>query len=383
MIVPLEKRLAHWQRTSLIIGGGSLTVWVVPAVFAHQPAFQAYWFAWIFWAGMGFGSLAVMLLQFLTRGAWSHAVQRPAEAAAMTLPLLALLLVPALFFLGDIFVWTKAGLLADAPHKRAYLEPAWFTVRSIGYFVALFPLALAARRWSTAEDRGIVSPLPATKLRDLGAGGLVAYVVCMMFASTDWVLSLEPQWYSTMFAVIFSIGQFLTALSGAIVLVAVLARTEPFSILLTTKHLHDLGNLLLTFVIFWTYVSFAQFLIIWSGNLPREISWYLHRRSGGWQYVPMALALFQFAVPFALLLSRAAKQHRRRLGPIAALVFVTNIGNVWWLVTPSFQPDGMRWPWREALAFVGIGGLWCSAFLAHLRRQPLVALRILEVAKHG
>ena len=276
MTTPLDMRLAGWQRTSAMTGIAGLIVWgVAIAIVSHQAGIPGVLVRMdILGRDVGFGSLALMLLQFLTRGAWSHAVQRPAEAAAMTLPHCSrCCCVPALFFMGDIFPWTKAGMFPTAPHKRAPISHRlWFAVRSLGYFAALFPLALAARRWSVAEDRGTVSPPPAIKLRNIGAGGLVAYFACMMFASTDWVLSLEPQWYSTMFVVIFSIGQFLTALAAAIVLVAVLARTGPFSVLLTTKHLHDLGNLLLTFVIFWTYVSFAQFLIIWSGNLPREIS---------------------------------------------------------------------------------------------------------------
>jgi hypothetical protein len=383
MNAPLERRLAEWQRISRIVGLTGLIGWCVCAGIGHRPAFQAYWFAWVFWSGVGFGSLAVMLLQFLTRGAWSHAVQRFAEAGALTLPLLALLFAPALFFMSDIFGWARAGAIADAPHKRAYLAPGWFAARSIAYFAILYPFALAARRCSIAEDRHAASPQPAAKLRGIGAGGLVAYIICMMFASTDWVLSLEPQGSSTMFVVIFVVSQFLTALAGIIVLVALCAHAEPFATLLTTKHLHDLGNLLLTFTIFWIYVSFSQFLIIWSGNLPREIAWYLHRRAGGWQYAPVTLALFQFAVPFALLLSRAAKQHRHRLGPIAALVFLTNIGNVWWLVTPSFHPNGIRLPWRELMAFAGIGGLWGAAFISHLRQQPLVAIRALEEANHG
>jgi hypothetical protein len=374
--------LDRWRRNFLIAGIVGSVVWLACVFAGRAPAWQAYWFAWIFWAGLSFGSLALMLLQFLTRGAWSHAVQRPAEAAAMTLPLATLLLIPALFFLSDIFVWAKAGALAAAPHKRDYLATPWFIARSLGYFAVLFPFVHAARHWSAIEDRNPSSPQPAAKLRVIGAGGLVAYFICMMFASTDWVLSLEPQWFSTIFVVIFAITQFLTALSGAIVLVTLFARTEPFAALLTTKHLHDLGNLLLAFVIFWTYVSFSQFLIIWSGNLPREISWYLHRRAGGWQFVPMALAALQFAVPFALLLSRAAKQHPRRLGPIAALVFVANVGNLWWLITPSFSSGELRVPWREMAAFIGIGGLWLAAFLFFLKQRPLVPLRALEEARH-
>ena len=206
---------------------------------------------------------------------------------------------------------------------------------------------------------------------------MIAYFAVMLFASTDWVLSLEPQWYSTMFVVIFAIDHFLAALALAI---WVVTRLAPSVVPLTTKQLHDLGNLLLAFVIFWAYVTFSQFLIIWSGNLPREISWYLHRSTGGWPRSTVALVLFQFAVPFVLLLSRAAKRHGVILGPIAALVFLANAVHVWWLIAPSFQTGGIRFPFLELAAFVGIGGLWFAMFLGFLKERMLADEPAREVA---
>ncbi len=188
----------------------------------------------------------------------------------------------------------------------------------------------------------------------------------MLFASTDWVMSLEPQWYSTIFVVIFAIDHFLSALALAVWVAARLAR---FDAPLSTKQLHDLGNLLLAFVIFWAYVTFSQFLIIWSGNLPREISWYLDRSVGGWPRVTVALVVIQFAVPFVLLLSRAAKRHRTVLAPIAALIFLANAMHVWWLIAPSFQPHGVLIPFFECAAFIGLGGVWMGMFLGFLKER--------------
>jgi len=218
------------------------------------------------------------------------------------------------------------------------------------------------RRDATSRPRIFDQP-PSVEF--VSSSGLIAYIAVMLFASTDWVVSLEPQWFSTMFVVIFAIDHFLSALAFAVLVATTLSRDE-----LTTKQLHDLGNLVLAFVIFWAYVTFSQFLIIWSGNLPREISWYLHRSTGGWLRVVIALALFQFAAPFALLLLRAAKRHARSLGPIAALILAANAVHVWWLVTPSFQPAGVQFPFLELAAFIGIGGIWIAIFLGCLKEQP-------------
>jgi hypothetical protein len=298
------------------------------------------------------------LLQYLTGGAWGKAVRKPAEAAVCTIPLFAGLMVPMFFLLPDVFQWARAGafLGQQLPHKQHYLTPAWFVARSLGYFLLLTVLGYLLRK---PADRWVASTFSVSRKRlgIISGPGLVLFMVCMMFASVDWVMSLEMHWFSTMFPVILMISQFLSSL--ALMIVVVTGKDD-----LSTKQLHDLGNLLLAFVVFWAYVSFSQFLIIWSGNLPQEISWYVHRRDGGWQYVAMGLALFQFAIPFALLLSRAAKKHHRRLQPIAALVLTANVVNVWWLVSPSFEAGAMRLPWRELIAFVGIGGFFVAAFLS-------------------
>lgn len=359
----LAARISDWQRMAWITGGAGFAAWLLGSIFARTTAFQAYWFAWVFWVGLALGALSMLMLQFLTGGAWGVAIQRPAEAAALTLPIMALLMVPAFFGLGHIFIWARPETLAaDWPHKRQYLTVPWFAVRAVVYLAVLIPFPILLRRCGD----------PAVQRR-LSAIGILTYAACTLFASTDWIMSLEPQWYSTMLVVITMASQFLAALALTGVVVTTLSRQDPMLRLLTPKHLHDLGNLLLAFVTFWIYVSFAQYLIIWSGDLPREISWYLHRSSGGWQFVALVLAVTQFALPFALLLSRAAKRHHRRLLPIACLVFGASAINVFWLITPTFSPRAVRAQWLDLAAFAGLGGIWMGAFLGFLKRQPLVA----------
>ncbi|MEA3212567.1 MAG: hypothetical protein QOE70_5624 [Chthoniobacter sp.] len=362
-------RIDRLRRNASFAAAAGFAILLISLCIARPRAFQAYWIAWIFWSGIGFGSLVMLMLHTLTGGAWGEAVRAPAEAAAMTLPLMALLFVPALFGLGDLFPWTHPVAFAghDWPHKRAYLTAPWFAVRSLGYFVVLGGLTVLLGLWTHSGALRTRYPNPPTRAAALGASGLITYFVLMLFASTDWVVSLEPQWYSTMFVVIFAVDHFLAALALAVVVATHLPRAESP---LTTKQLHDLGNLLLAFVIFWAYVTFSQFLIIWSGNLPREISWYLHRAAGGWPAVTIVLVAVQFAVPFVLLLSRAAKRHQRVLGPIAALILLANAVHVWWLIAPSFQPSGVPFPFLEVAAFVGIGGVWSRVFLGFLQHRP-------------
>ncbi len=375
----LDDAFRLWQKRSAWIGALLLAAWLVAAFIWQKAAFQGYWFAWVFWAGLGLGFVALCFLQFLTRGAWSLAVQRISEAGAATLPLMALLFLPMLIGVRDVFPWVIPETLADAPHKRAYLTAPWFIARSFACLAAMMPLIMAVRKWSAAEDRRTPSTDPAARLRRISAGGMVLYSVTMLVASTDWVMSLQPRWYSTMLVVIVGISQLLSALAASIALIALIADAPALAPLLDTKCRRDLGNLLLAFVIFWTYVTFSQYLIIWSGNLPREVGWYLSRTTTGWKAVVTCLALLQFAVPFAVLLFRSNKQSLTRLGMVAALVFAMGAMHIYWLVAPAFGgPLSGPW-WSALLAFVGIGGLWTGLFLWFLRGRPLAPLHAEEV----
>src|SRR5581483_11203973 len=180
----------------------------------------------------------------------------------------------------------------------------------------------------------------------------------------DWVMSLETRWYSTIFAVIIIIGQILVAYAFSVILLALFARHEPFAAILSKTHFHHLGNLLLAFVMFWTYVSFGQLLIVYSGDLPPELKWYLHRIAGDWKWVVGALALFHFFVPFYLLLFRSIKRHVATLGLLAATLFAVHVVETYWQVMPALHPEHLSVSWMDVTAPLGIGGLWLAFFLA-------------------
>jgi hypothetical protein len=373
-------------RKAIVTALAAALLCVLGAIWNRPQFFHSWLVAWIFFTGISCGALVIVMMQSLTGGAWGVAVQRLAESAMLTLPLMAFLFVPVLIGIHEVFPWSRADALAAHPkwqHKLGYLNLPFFALRGFFYFAVLSALAFFIRRWSVQQDKVVDGPSPGRRIRMLSAGGLVVYVLCMNFASTDWVMSLEPDWYSTIFVVIFMAGQFLTALALMTALLALFAGYEPFGGLIVTKHFHDLGNLLLTFVIFWIYVSFSQFLIIWSGNLPKEISWYLHRSAGGWKGVALFLMAFQFILPVGLLLLRGMKRQRERLGAIAALIVVVNIVNVYWLIAPAFHPEGVRIHWLDFATLIAVGGFWTALFLWFLNRQPLLPLHPGEGLRHA
>jgi len=251
------------------------------------------------------------------------------------------------------------------------LNAPFFVGRSIFYFIVLLWIALAIQR-RLARSR-------ATSPVSLSAGGLISYVLCMNFASTDWVMSLDPEWYSTVFVIVFITGQFLAALA---LMTALLCGFSSRSAV-PAKVFHDLGNMLLAFVIFWIYVAFAQLLIIWSGNLPKEISWYLPRSRGGWQWLALVLMIGEFLLPFALLLSRETKRQPRRLAIICLGIILAHVLNNFWLVAPAFHPDGFRVHWLDATELVALGGFWFALFFRILQKHPLLPRELTEAPQHG
>jgi len=373
-------QLGRWQTRALLVGIVAAALSLFGAFVSGGQFFQSYLFAWLFWSGLSFGALVVVMMQFITGGLWGLALRNLALATLTTLPLIALLFFPVLLGMRDIYPWTH-GVLAETGgyhHKAQWLNIPFFTVRSIFYFAVVVTMALLLRSRSLRQTDPKVVP---TTISALSAGGVIAYILCMNFASTDWVMSLDPRWYSTVFVIIFVAGQFLAALAF---LTAWLARgTRSLGEAIPLKVFNDLGSLLLTFVIFWTYVAFSQLLITWSGNLPKEISWYLQRSRGGWQWFAIALVAGQFFIPFALLLSRVAKRNRERLFIICGLILLGNILNNFWLVAPSFHPEGIRVHGLDATLWLALGGFWIALFLHFLKRLPLVPHELLEDAKNG
>ena len=271
------------------------------------------------WLGITLGCLAIVMIHHLSGGAWGLVIRRLLEAGTRTLPIMALAFLPIAFGVRVLYLWARPDAVAsDAVlrEKALYLNVPFFLVRAVLYFTIWGTVAYWLNRWSLEQDHS-PDPRLARKLQLLSAAGIVLYALTITFASIDWVMSLEPHWFSTIFGILFMGGQALSALSFAIAAAVLLALRPPFSDVLSRAHLHDLGKLLMAFVMLWAYFNFSQFLIIWSANLAEEAPWYVHRLGHGWQAIGLLLVVFHFALPFALLLSRGLKRNPMLLAALA------------------------------------------------------------------
>jgi hypothetical protein len=364
----------RYQRNFLIAGVGGVALCLVAALVDRPAALASYLAAYLFWLGIALGSLAIVLLHYLTGGTWGFLIRRPLEAAMMTLPVLALLFLPLLIDPGAIYPWARPGAVAGSEalqHKRPYLNLGFFAIRAAIYFAIWIGLALFVNRCSKRQDQA-EDPSPTRQAGTVAAPGLILYFLCMTFAAVDWGMSLEPEWYSTIYGVMLMIGQGLSTLAAMIVVASFLARLRPLSALARPDVFHDVGNLMLAFTMLWAYMSFSQYLIIWYGNLTEEIPWYLNRSLGAWRYIAASLILFHFFLPFFLLLNREAKRQYESLWKIAVLILVMHAINDCWLVLPALHTANIFRFWAVIPAFVGIGGLWAAAFTWQLKGRPLV-----------
>ncbi len=391
----------EWQRIqgqALIAAGVGIGVFVVVGIIlylvngisAPGQFFLSYLTAYLFWLGAALGSMALLMMQHLTGGAWGLVIRRVLESATRTLPLLLLLFLPIVFALflprlfhggptwGDwLYVWTDPGQVAADEDLRAgfkgwYLSIPRFLVFAAVYFAVWMALSFTLDRWSVEQDERPTPGLPR-RFRLLAGPGLVLYGLTITFASVDWVMSLQPHWYSTMFPPLFASSEVLTGLALAITMFLLLAHYPPLSETIRPDILRDLGNLLLAFVMLWAYLSFSQFLLVWVGNLPEETPWYLLRGRGGWLAIAVLLLVAHFGVPFLLLLSRNVKEQPRRLVLIAAGLLAMRFLDIFWWVEPSYTHEGQWAFWLLDLsAWVGVGGLWVAFFLWQLKQRPLL-----------
>jgi hypothetical protein len=370
------------------IGVVALAACAVGAMARPDQFFRSYLLAFVFWNGLSVGAMAVLMLQYLTGGAWGIAIRRELEAATRTLPLTAVAFLPLLFGLHRLYEWTHTDAVAadEILRKKAlYLNTPFFVTRAALAFAAWLTVAYFLNKWSAAQD---ARPDPALnrRLQQLSGGGLVLYALTTTFTSIDWVMSLEPHWYSTMYGVLFIIGQALGALALATVAVVRVSGLDPVSGFLGGRHLHDLGKMMFAFTMLWAYVSFSQYLIVWSGNIPEEITWYLARFRGGWGWVGAAVLLLQFVLPFLLLLSRRANRNPRTLVTAATLLVVMRFVDVSWLVLPAFSRGAFRLDWMNLAAPIGLGGLWLALYARNLLARPLLPVNdpgFEEALAHG
>jgi len=381
--------LDPFVRRALIVGGGGAVLSTAAALVIPEPFFRAYLVGYLFWLGISLGCLALLMMQHLYFGSWAVVVRRLLEAGAKTLPLMAVLFLPLLAGIPHLYEWSHPEAVRHDPillDKAAYLNVPFFVARAAGYFAIWVLLALLLTHWSRRQDQRRGDEAVGRRLRVLSGPGTAILVLTVTFASVDWVMSLEPHWFSTIYGALFLAGQALAAMSFAIMAAVMLRRAEPLASAVSAAHLHDLGKLLLMFVMVWAYFAFSQFLIVWAGNLPEEIPWYLRRLRGGWQWIGLLVVVGQFFLPFVLLLSRSIKRDSRILVRVALLVVVLRLVDIAWMVVPAFERGAASVLLLTLVTAAGVGGLWLATFAWALSRQPLLPLgdpHLEEALAHG
>jgi hypothetical protein len=375
-LLPADHGLYRLRRVAVglaVVGvlASALGAWQSPVQF-----YRSYLVAYLFWLGLALGSLALLMINHITGGAWGAAIRRLLESAARTMPLLALLFLPIAFGVHELYEWARPEAVAHDPalqHKAVYLNVPFFLGRAALYFAVWSIVAFLLSRWSLVQDSAR-DDRPAIWLEQLSRGGLLLLGLTGSFASVDWMMSLEPHWFSTIYGFLFMGGCVLGALAFAISMASAVADRPPLSEVITPSTLQDLGKLLFAFVMLWAYFALSQFLIMWSADLPEEVVWYLRRLDGAWRTIIVTIIAVQFVLPFVLLLSRRVKRSATALAVVAGVVLLARLADLYWMVVPAFGAGAPRLHLLDVATLVGVGGLWLAAFVWHLEGHPLLPL---------
>jgi hypothetical protein len=342
----------------------------------HELLLQAYLIAFVFWVSVTIGSLAILMVQHLSGGAWGLFARRVLEASTRMVPVLAVLFIPIAMNLPVLYPWARPDAVNDKiiQEKALYLNTTFFYIRAVIYFVIWGTLAYFLNRWSAEQD-GEPTRLPGPKdsrFRVLSGPGLVLYMLTITFMSVDWILSLQPHFSSTIFGILILGGQGLSTMAFTILILAALSKTSPVARIAKPDLFHDLGKLMLAFVMLWAYFSISQLIIIYQGNLPEEIPYYVTRFGGKWLAMSIAVLLGHFVLPFALLLSRNFKRQSTSLARIAMFVLAMRVIDIVWMVGPMFDQPGVMPLLVDFAAVLAMGGIWLAFFFRALGGRSLV-----------
>lgn len=369
--------IASLQRNGLIVGVAGAVIGGLGVVLQPDQFMPSWLIGFLFTFGLSMGCFALLMLQHMTGGQWGLVSRRIFEAGSRLLPLAVLLFIPIAVFAPTLYLWARPEAVRTdeiLQKKEIYLNLPFFWIRAVVYFAVWLFGVMMLNRWSAQQDAGQVAVTEADtrRFRVVSAPGLLIYVVLLSLAAVDWIMSLTPHWFSTVFGLIMVVGQGLGALSFTVAVLAILISREPMNGLLKARHFHDLGKLMLAFVMLWAYLSFSQFLIIWAGNLPEEIPYYLDRMRGAWQYLSLALIFGHFILPFCLLLSQDLKKRPKLLARIAWFIVAIRLYDLIWLVAPTFNQGAFPISLANVGVPLALGGLWIFLFAAQLRKRALV-----------
>src|ERR1700728_1748980 len=366
------------SQRSLVVGVVFAVIAIVLAFVRPDEFYRAYLLGFMCWLGVALGSMAILMIRHLTGGGWGTVIRRILGAAMRTLPLLFVLFIPIFFGIHKLYIWAQPLSNIEDTHLRehlkqitqTYLTVNGFIVRAVFYFAVWNLLSFLLSYWSKQTDHA-GAPDNSGRFKAVSGPGLILYGFTISFAAIDWVMSLDPSWISTIFGLIILIGEVLSAMCFAVVVERILFNYKPMSDMLKPDFVHDHGKWMLAFLMVWAYFNFSQWLIIWAGNLPSEITFYLRRIDGGWGSIGLFLALFGFAVPFAMLLSRPFKRDIRKLVWLAVWMLLMRYVDLFWIIEPNFYKT-FRITIADIVVAVAIGCLWMGYFFRNLAALPLL-----------
>jgi len=362
---------------SMVVGVGGAVLALIGYVTAPDQFFRAYLLAFMLWLGVSLGSLGLLIIIHLTNGRWGLVIRRILEAAAKNFWFMAILFVPLCAGIPHLYPWASAAARSENEGLRwihdVYLDPTQYIVRGLIYFAIWGGLTYFFTKWSAEQDTE--GNRSHSRSGALAGPGALLFGFTVTFSAVDWVMSLSYSWTSTIYGLIFLIGQLLSAISLATIVAVILARYEPMKSILNIDHLHDYGKWMLAFTMVWAYFSFSQWVIMWAGNLPEEIVWYRMRLHGGWQYFSLFVALFTFVFPFIRLLSAQLKKDKSTLVTTACWLFIMRYFDLYWQVMPNFENKaGFYFHWLNLVVPVSMGGFWLALFFRNLQGRGLLPL---------
>lgn len=380
--------LAGLQTKGLIVGVVGVIAAAAGFAMDSDQFYRSYLTGYLYWVAITLGCMGWTMIYHLTAGSWGVPARRVWESGGRTMPLMAILSIPVVMGMQTLFPWARPEAAEDAiiQAKAAFLNEPFFLIRVVFYMVLWSAIAFFLSRWSLQQD--VEGPQPAIrKLRFLSGAGLVLMALTLTFFSVDFVMSLDPHWFSTIFGFLFAAADLLSAMAFTVLAMRLLGKSDELKKLVNVNTYHDYGNLLLGFIMLWTYMNLSQFLIIWSGNTQEEAPWYLERMGDGWLVISQSLIIFHFALPLLFLLTRWTKRVPHRLAFVAAWILVMRFVDLYWLTQPSMSHGGgVHLHWMDLATLIGIGGLWVGVFAMHLKDKPLLAkndprlAEVLEIA---
>jgi hypothetical protein len=372
----LRPALLGVQRIALVVG--VLALLATAAGYFVSGAgqfFHSYIFAFFFWIALSLGGLFVLMINHITEGVWGLMLRRSLEATTMTIPVMAALFLPMLLGMRELWPWTRPEVLAEeyvVALKAPYLNVPFWLGRAVVFFAIWTGMAFLLNRWSAEQDSRGHSDSLLVRFKNLSGPGIVALVLTWTLAATDWGMSLEPLWFSSMYPVTFLASMLILTFAFNIIVLNLMATRGLLPYNIPVDRLHDLGKFLFAFMVVWAYVNFSQYLIIWSGNIPEETFWFGHRLRGGWEWLATLLIFGHFFLPFFLLLGRTTKRNLSYLTSIAVYVIAIELVWYFWVIIPAFYSEGLHFSWTDVTALLGIGGIWLAAYTGFLVRRPLL-----------